>query len=42
VSGLRIWANIDPTQSAQDGLAVDTGALIADTTGEGFPSWRDV
>ena len=37
VSGLRRGANPDPTQAAQDGLAVETGALIADTKREGFP-----
>ncbi|MFL5658114.1 MAG: hypothetical protein ACJ8CB_28510 [Ktedonobacteraceae bacterium] len=42
MSGLRIWANIDPTQPAEDELAVDTGALIAGTKREGFASWRDV
>src|ERR1700730_16938766 len=29
-----------PNAGAQDGLAVDTGALIADIKREGFPSWR--
>ena len=43
LSGLRLWANTGPTQAAQDGLAVETGALIADTQREGFPScWNTV